>query len=137
MPETASDSAYLLESVVADDRGAIQENDRILLIVEDDVHFARLLLDEARENGFKGLVAVNGQAAIALARRFKPDAITLDIMLPDMDGWTVLDRLKHDPKTRHIPVNVISAADNVSVVISKERSAISKSRSRKMRSTKR
>jgi CheY-like chemotaxis protein len=108
-PETMSDNAYLLESVVADDRGAIQENDRVLLIVEDDVHFARLLLDEARENGFKGLVAVNGQAAIALARRFKPDAITLDIMLPDMDGWTVLDRLKHDPKTRHIPVNVISA----------------------------
>jgi len=104
-----SDNAYLLESVVADDRGSIAESDRVLLIVEDDVHFARLLLDEARDNGFKGLVAVNGQAAIALARRFKPDAVTLDIMLPDMDGWTVLDRLKHDAKTRHIPVNVISA----------------------------
>jgi HAMP domain-containing protein/CheY-like chemotaxis protein/GAF domain-containing protein len=109
-PETQSETAYLLESIVADDRGSIGDDDRVLLIVEDDVHFARLLLDEARENGFKGLVAVNGQAGIALARRFKPDAITLDIMLPDMDGWTVLDRLKHDTKTRHIPVNVISAS---------------------------
>jgi hypothetical protein len=99
-----------LESIVADDRGSIQDDDRVLLIVEDDVTFARLLLDEARESGFKGLVAVNGAAAIALARRFSPDAITLDIVLPDMDGWTVLDRLKHDPKTRHIPVNVISAS---------------------------
>jgi HAMP domain-containing protein/CheY-like chemotaxis protein/signal transduction histidine kinase len=108
--ESVSDSSILLDSAVADDRGNIQDGDRVLLIVEDDLHFARLLLDEARESGFKGLVAVNGAAAIALARRFKPDAVTLDIMLPDMDGWTVLDRLKHDPKTRHIPVNVISAA---------------------------
>jgi len=108
--ESVLDSNILLDSAVADDRGNIQEGDRVLLIVEDDLHFARLLLDEARESGFKGLVAVNGAAAIALARRFKPDAVTLDIMLPDMDGWTVLDRLKHDPKTRHIPVNVISAA---------------------------
>ena len=110
MPETPSDSTLLMESVVADDRGSIQDDDRVLLIVEDDVTFARLLLDEARENGFKGLVAVNGAAAIAMAKRFSPDAITLDIVLPDMDGWTVLDRLKHDVKTRHIPVNVISAA---------------------------
>ncbi|RTL41179.1 MAG: response regulator [Candidatus Melainabacteria bacterium] len=109
-PEIPNDSTILLESIVADDRGSIQDDDRVLLIVEDDVTFARLLLDEARESGFKGLVAVNGAAAIALARRFSPDAITLDIVLPDMDGWTVLDRLKHDPKTRHIPVNVISAS---------------------------
>ncbi|HEY9678523.1 MAG TPA: HAMP domain-containing protein [Drouetiella sp.] len=109
-PEMSNDTSLLLESIVADDRGSIQDDDRVLLIVEDDVTFARLLLDEARESGFKGLVAVNGTAAIALARRFSPDAITLDIVLPDMDGWTVLDRLKHDAKTRHIPVNVISAS---------------------------
>ncbi len=108
--ETPNETSILLESIVADDRGSIQDDDRVLLIVEDDVTFARLLLDEARESGFKGLVAVSGAAAIALARRFSPDAITLDIVLPDMDGWTVLDRLKHDPKTRHIPVNVISAS---------------------------
>jgi hypothetical protein len=107
--EIGAENMGLLESVVADDRGNIHEGDRVLLVVEDDIYFARLLLDEARENGFKGLVAINGAAAIALATRFKPDAVTLDIMLPDMDGWTVLDRLKHDPKTRHIPVNVISA----------------------------
>jgi len=104
------DSSVLYESVVADDRGSMQEGDSVLLIVEDDVQFARILLDEARDNGFKGIVAVNGHGAIALAKRFKPDAITLDIKLPDMDGWAVLDLLKHDKETRHIPVNVISAA---------------------------
>ncbi|MDR3616911.1 MAG: HAMP domain-containing protein [Candidatus Obscuribacterales bacterium] len=104
-----AESALMLDNVVADDRGNIEKGDRVLLIVEDDVHFARLLLDEARENGFKGLVAISGTSALALSKRFGPDAITLDIVLPDMDGWTVLDRLKHDPTTRHIPVNVISA----------------------------
>ena len=105
----AAESALMRDNIVADDRGNIQKGDRVLLIVEDDVHFARLLLDEARENGFKGLVAISGASALALSKRFGPDAITLDIVLPDMDGWTVLDRLKHDPTTRHIPVNVISA----------------------------
>ena len=104
-----ADSTIMTESVVEDDRTSIQKGDRVLLIVEDDIYFAKLLLDEARENGFKALVAINGASALALAKRFTPDAITLDIILPDMDGWTVLDRLKHDPLTRHIPVNVISA----------------------------
>ncbi|MBY0357098.1 MAG: HAMP domain-containing protein [Candidatus Obscuribacterales bacterium] len=109
--DTPVDASLFLESVVADDRGSLQENDRILLIVEDDLQFARILLDEAREQGFKGIVAANGEAAIALASRFSPDAITLDLKLPDMDGWTLLDRLKHDFKTRHIPIDVISAID--------------------------
>ncbi len=108
----SNDSSLLIETAMADDRGSLQENDRVLLIVEDDLHFARLLLDEAREHGFKGIVAATGESGLALATRFGPDAITLDLRLPDMDGWAVLDRLKHDTKTRHIPVHVISAADS-------------------------
>jgi HAMP domain-containing protein/CheY-like chemotaxis protein/signal transduction histidine kinase len=96
---------------VADDRAEIEPGDRVVLIVEDDALFAQILLDIAHERGFKGLVAAQGDAALRLARRYKPDAITLDIRLPDRDGWTVLDRLKHDPATSHIPVHVISGDD--------------------------
>jgi hypothetical protein len=83
----------------------------VLLIVEDDINFARILLDVARQQGFKCLVAQGGSAGLTLAREFKPDAIILDIRLPVMDGWTVLDRLKHDPNTRHIPVHIISVEE--------------------------
>jgi hypothetical protein len=81
------------------------------VIVEDDSNFARILLEMVRQQGFKGIVAQNGTAALALVQEFKPDAMMLDIGLPDMDGWTLLDRLKHDPNTRHIPVHIISAGE--------------------------
>jgi signal transduction histidine kinase/HAMP domain-containing protein/DNA-binding response OmpR family regulator len=93
---------------VGDDRNDVKPGDRVLLIVENDLGFARFLLDAARQRGFKGLVTSLGAAALAMAREFKPDAVTLDIFLPDMEGWRVLDRLKNDPATRHIPVCVIS-----------------------------
>jgi CheY-like chemotaxis protein/HAMP domain-containing protein len=96
---------------VADDRNTIQPGERAVLIVEDDLNFARILLDLAHEKGFKGLIATRGDAALELARRFRPDAITLDIKLPDRDGWTVLDRLKHDPATSHIPVHTITGEE--------------------------
>jgi len=80
-----------------------------VLIVDDDVRFAKILLDMARDKAFKAIVATRGETAIQLAKRYHPDAITLDIELPDMEGWTVLDRLKHDKSTRHIPVHIISA----------------------------
>jgi CheY-like chemotaxis protein/signal transduction histidine kinase/HAMP domain-containing protein len=99
----------VVEEQVPDDRDTIQSGDRTVLIVEDDVAFARILLDMARDKGFKGVVAMRGEAALQLAVRYRPDAITLDIQLPDMEGWTVLDRLKHDRITRHIPVHIISA----------------------------
>jgi CheY-like chemotaxis protein len=83
-----------------------------LLIVEDDITFARILVDLAHDRGLKALVALRGSSAISLAREFKPGAITLDINLPDMAGWTILDRLKHDPATRHIPVHIISGDEN-------------------------
>src|SRR5262245_24993326 len=96
---------------IADDRNKIKPGDRVALIIEDDAPFAQVLLDIAHERGFKGVVASQGSAALWLAHRYKPDVITLDIRLPDRDGWTVLDRLKHDPKTSHIPVHVITADD--------------------------
>jgi CheY-like chemotaxis protein len=96
---------------VIDDRNMIEEGDRVVLIIEDDIPFAKILLEQAREKGFKGLVATTGQAALALAYKFSPSAITLDIRLPDRDGWTILDRLKHDAKTRHIPVHIMSVEE--------------------------
>ncbi|HEX7192218.1 MAG TPA: response regulator, partial [Thermoanaerobaculia bacterium] len=98
----------IVEERVPDDRESIEPGDRSVLVIEDDVNFARILLDMAREKGFKGIVTTRGEGGLALAKRFKPDAITLDIALPDMEGWTVLDRLKHDRVTRHIPVHIIS-----------------------------
>ena len=92
----------------SDDRDALDPGDRTVLIVENDESFAKILLDMAREKGFKGLVALDGEAGLRIAHAYKPDAITLDIDLPGTDGWAVLDRLKHHPDTRHVPVHIIS-----------------------------
>jgi CheY-like chemotaxis protein len=103
-----------IEEQVPDDRDTIEKGDRTVLIVEDDVNFAKIMLEMARDKGFKGLVATRGESGLLLAKRFVPDAITLDIALPDMEGWTVLDRLKHEKVTRHIPVHIISADEESS-----------------------
>jgi signal transduction histidine kinase/DNA-binding response OmpR family regulator/HAMP domain-containing protein len=95
-----------------DDRGEIQPGDPVLLIVEDDIAFARILLDRAHEKGFKGVIATSGESVPALVQQFPPSAITLDIRLPDVDGWVVLDRLKHEPATRHIPVHIITVTED-------------------------
>ncbi len=76
----------------------------MLLIVEDDITFARIMVDLAHKHGLKALIALRGITAINMAREFRPAAVSLDVRLPDMSGWTVLDYLKHDPATRHIPV---------------------------------
>jgi signal transduction histidine kinase/HAMP domain-containing protein/CheY-like chemotaxis protein len=95
-----------------DDRDSIMQGDLVLLIVENDLAFARFLLDAARAKGFKGLVTSMGAGALTLANQFKPSAITLDMYLPDVDGWRVLDRMKQDLGARHIPVCVISTDDS-------------------------
>ena len=96
---------------IPDDRQSVHPGDRVLLIVEDDVAFATLLLDAARDRGFKGIVSLRGDTGFALARRVRPDAILLDIGLPAMDGLSILDRLKQNPDTRHIPVHIVSGTD--------------------------
>ena len=83
----------------------------MLLIVENDLGFAKVLLDAARQQGFKGIVASSGAAALAMIREYEPAVVTLDIFLPDMQGWRVLDRMKADLSTRHIPVCVVSTDD--------------------------
>jgi CheY-like chemotaxis protein/signal transduction histidine kinase/HAMP domain-containing protein len=100
------------EAAIEDDRATIGPEDSVLLIVEDDPHYARVLCDLSRDHGFKALVASRGTDALSLAREFRPIAISLDIYLPDMLGWAVLNHLKQDPATRHIPVQMLSLDDD-------------------------
>jgi CheY-like chemotaxis protein len=93
---------------VPDDRDDLNEGDSVLMIVEDDPHYARIVADLAREQGLKVLIAMNGGEALEMARAFRPTAISLDVFLPDMLGWTVLSRLKQDPALRHIPVQMLT-----------------------------
>jgi len=102
--------AHRLEDI-PDDRETILPGDPTVLIVEDDPHYARVLLGAVREKGLKGIVTAHGRLALALTREYKPVAITLDIFLPDMLGWTVLSHLKQDPETRHIPVQILTVEE--------------------------
>jgi CheY-like chemotaxis protein/HAMP domain-containing protein len=96
---------------VADDRNAIHENDKTVLIMEDDIDFGKLILGFIRDRGYKGIVAQQGNTGLSYARHYKPDAIILDMKLPIMDGAEVLRQLKNDPALRHIPVQIISGYD--------------------------
>ncbi|TMJ17213.1 MAG: response regulator, partial [Alphaproteobacteria bacterium] len=98
---------------VTDDRDVLGD-DPFVLIVEDDAAFASILLDLAREAGLKGVVSTAGAGTLAMARKLQPNAITLDLGLSDIDGFVLLDLLKHDPQTRHVPIHVISGADKLS-----------------------
>jgi HAMP domain-containing protein/CheY-like chemotaxis protein/signal transduction histidine kinase len=93
---------------IPDDRENLQPDEAVLLIVEDDPHYARVLRDLSHDSGFKVLIAGRGSEALALAREFHPTAVSLDVFLPDMLGWTVLNHLKQDPSTRHIPVQMLT-----------------------------
>ncbi|MFN2399594.1 MAG: HAMP domain-containing protein [Gemmatimonadaceae bacterium] len=96
---------------VTDDRASIEQGDKVVLIIENDLGFSKIMLDMARDKNFKGLVATDGETGLQLANEYHPDAITLDIDMPGMDGWSVLERLKHSPETRHIPVHIISGIE--------------------------
>ena len=100
-----------VHSAVEDDREAIRPGDEVLLIVEYDPVFAGLLLDIAHRHAFKGLVASTAAAALQLARQHQPTAITLSVTLPDLDGWTLLQRVNQDLGLRHIPVHIVSGED--------------------------
>jgi CheY-like chemotaxis protein/HAMP domain-containing protein/signal transduction histidine kinase len=116
VPRAAAPSIMTAPSVSAertveqipDDRLEIQPGDAILLIVEDDPHYARILLDLARDKGFKVLLAMRGDDALDLAKQYQPTAVSLDVFLPDMLGWNVLSQLKQNPLTRHIPVQIVT-----------------------------
>jgi HAMP domain-containing protein/CheY-like chemotaxis protein/signal transduction histidine kinase len=107
-PLAAVRAIELAVEQLSDDRAILEPGDSILLIVEDDPHYARILADLAHDAGFKVLVAMRGADALALAREYQPTAVSLDVFLPDMLGWTVLSQLKQDPLTRHIPVQIVT-----------------------------
>lgn len=96
---------------VKDDRKIINKGDKFILVIEDDASFAQILYDLAHEKGFKCLIAPNGETGLHYADYYKPDAIILDIGLPGIDGWQVMDRLKENLETRHIPVHFMSGKD--------------------------
>jgi PAS domain S-box-containing protein len=98
---------------VPDDRASVTDGDKVILAIEDDVAFARMLSDACHARGFKCLIAVTGEEGLGLARRHLPRGIVLDLRLPGVDGWSVLGSLKEDTRTRHIPVHVVSAVDAV------------------------
>jgi HAMP domain-containing protein/signal transduction histidine kinase/CheY-like chemotaxis protein len=109
---TAIPSEYQL----TDDRDQLGA-EPFVLIVEDDPTFASILLDLAREAGLKGVVSTAGSGTLNLARKLQPDAITLDLGLSDIDGFVLLDLLKHDPQTAHLPIHVISGAEKMAKVL--------------------
>jgi HAMP domain-containing protein/signal transduction histidine kinase/CheY-like chemotaxis protein len=96
----------------ADDRADVKPDDLSILIVENDLAFAKVLLEAARAQGFKGLVAGTAASALSKLKEYQPSVMTLDIFLPDMQGWRILDRLKADLSTRHVPVCVVSTDDS-------------------------
>jgi HAMP domain-containing protein/CheY-like chemotaxis protein/GAF domain-containing protein len=107
--DTGSSAQVIEYSSMLDDRGLVAPGDPSVLIVEDDERFAEIVLEFAREKNFKGIVTHLGDSVLSMARDYLPSAILLDLDLPDIDGFTVLDRLKRDPSTRHIPVHVMSS----------------------------
>ncbi len=110
-PEIEQSFAYTEDAI--DDRNSIQPGDQVVVVIDNDVDFARFVLETSHKVGFKGLTTSLGAGGIALAGEFHPHAILLDISLPDIEGWQVLERLKHDVSLRHIPVYIVSTADQL------------------------
>ncbi|WP_189488541.1 response regulator [Asticcacaulis endophyticus] len=115
---TAMDDSLLTASAAQDDRDKLEPDSRTIMVVEDDEAFARILFDLAHELDFKCLVAHTAEDALSVARQYLPQAVVLDVGLPDHSGLSVLDRLKRDPRTRHIPVHVVSGDDYTHAALS-------------------
>src|SRR5262249_55603808 len=96
---------------IADDRDNVTAGEPLLLIIENDPNYARILLSLARDKGLKGIVAASGATGISLARGYNPTAISLDLVFPDIQGWAVLRQLKLDPATRHIPIQIVTVVE--------------------------
>ena len=116
-PSAAPSRPFVPADDVHDDRRDLGPDDRVLLVVEDDLPFADVIVDVAHRHGFKAVVASRGVEALALARELRPHAITLDLKLPDVSGWRVLRQLKKDLALRHIPVHVISVEDELAAAL--------------------
>ncbi|MDM8562057.1 response regulator, partial [Candidatus Marithioploca araucensis] len=99
------------ESQIVDDRNNLKSNDKSILIIEDDRRFSKILIELARDRGFKCLIAENGSVGLQMAQDYQPNSIILDVNLPQLDGWTVMERLKDHPDTRHIPVHFMTASE--------------------------
>jgi CheY-like chemotaxis protein len=99
------------EEHIEDDRDNVAAGEPVLLIIENDPNYARILLGVARDKGLKGIVASDGATGISLARNYNPTAISLDILLPDIHGWAVLRQLKLEPSTRHIPIQIVTVLE--------------------------
>ena len=112
-PDTQlSETSFVVDHIpgsIPDDRETIVEGDKVILIVEDDTAFVKVLLDYTRAKNYKGIVAVRGDEGVELALKYKPRAILLDIQLPVMDGWQVMEALKSNPETKAIPVHIMSS----------------------------
>lgn len=114
----SSERTAPLSQAIDDDRDALGAGRRLLLVVEDDEAFAAIVRDLSRELGFQCIVAGTAEEALKLARRYQPSAVVLDVGLPDQSGLTVLDALKRDDQTRHIPIHVVSAEDHSQTALS-------------------
>lgn len=111
LPPTPAPTSQRSRATIPDDRETIKKGDKILLVIEDDPKFAKILQDYAHKKDFRCLLAQDGENGLAAAREFEPDAILLDLKLPGMSGWDVLDTLKQDASLRHIPVHILSATE--------------------------
>ena len=109
--ERPAPSGLMPKPWIPDDRDALREGDTAILAIEDDPVFARTLVDMIRRKGYRALAAGDGESGLYLARQFRPTGILLDVMLPGIDGWTVIERLKRDRATQHIPVHFVSGVD--------------------------
>ncbi|MGE0173973.1 MAG: response regulator [Oligoflexales bacterium] len=118
VPSSVTQAGLKRESLVLGDVDALDKEDRMILIVEDDEDFGQTLLQESRGRNFKAVLTNHGEAALQIAARHKIAAVLLDLRLPDMSGLTVLERLKHDSATRHLPVHIVSARDRLPSTLS-------------------